>query len=255
MRKSRSVSLRVLGAVASLVAVGIVWACSSGGGAGSDGGAGRNCPGCTGANLACCDVGGIDQCLDVAVDVRHCGGCEMACDPLKANKCEGGACKCGFGAACGEGTTCCANELGTAQCADTQTHADHCGACGHACAEGETCQDGRCTCNGVTCGMNERCCGGTCIDITSTNAHCGGCGMACAAGQQCVGGQCTCVTDEGCATQGTRCCDGKCVNVCQDRMNCGACGHVCPPGLFGCVFGACPDEEDAGSPPEECFPF
>jgi hypothetical protein len=58
------------------------------------------------------------------------------------------------------------------------------------CATG-VCTDGACVftpvTDGTSCGVNpaDRCCAGTCVDVSSDAAHCGGCGAACLSGELC----------------------------------------------------------------------
>lgn len=75
---------------------------------------------------------------------------------------------------------------------------DDAGTCmpGALCPNAGECQLGACTAEGCvygpavdgsSCGaaLADRCCGGTCVDISSDPAHCGGCGSACVDGQEC----------------------------------------------------------------------
>ncbi len=84
---------------------------------------------------------------------------------------------------------------------DLQTDEANCGTCGNVCAQGATC------------------CGGTCVDTSSSNAHCGGCGMPCASGRTC--------------------CGGTCVDTRDDEANCGSCGTVCSGANVGCCNSGC----------------
>lgn len=75
---------------------------------------------------------------------------------------------------------------------------DGAGAClpGSLCPDAGECQFGACMAEGCVYGPSvdgspcgaaaaDRCCGGTCVDISSDPQHCGGCGSACADGQDC----------------------------------------------------------------------
>ncbi|MBA3821112.1 MAG: hypothetical protein H0X17_19665 [Deltaproteobacteria bacterium] len=64
------------------------------------------------------------------------------------------------------------------------------------CANPNPCRDVACVSNqcvttpradGASCGAGAaaRCCGGSCVDLTSDEANCGGCGQACATGRTC----------------------------------------------------------------------
>jgi hypothetical protein len=85
---------------------------------------------------------------------------------------------------------------------DPCTEADTCddaGTCqsGEVCPTEDPCQIGTCLGDGVcmyepaadgtSCGPApaDRCCGGTCVDISSDASNCGGCGIACAEGHAC----------------------------------------------------------------------
>lgn len=113
-------------------------------------------------------------------------------------------------------------------CVNTQTAADHCGACARTCAAGEHCRFGRCRGADSDCipDCQDRVCG---LD---------GCSSSCGRCPQCE--------------TGSRCCDGRCVqgNCCEDTDCAGGqtCGgsstpHLCsdpcgPESCFGCCNGA-----------------
>ncbi|WP_437288710.1 MXAN_6577-like cysteine-rich protein [Sorangium sp. So ce406] len=141
------------------------------------------------------------------------------------------------------------------QCVDTQTNAEHCGACGDACAEGEQCTDGRCEGGGgeggsggaggddgggeggvdmggpEECSEEETACGERCVNVQTDARNCGDCDVQCDAGKVCVEGDCACA-------DGLMECEGACVDVQSDRANCGGCGSSCAPTQL-CVEGAC----------------
>lgn len=81
------------------------------------------------------------------------------------------------------------------------------------------------------CGA-ETCCGGACVDLTSSLAHCGGCDLPCAFDESCEEGVCTPRCEEP-----TVWCTSACVVLEDDPDHCGACGRRCPTGL--CVDGRC----------------
>lgn len=72
-------------------------------------------------------------------------------------------------------------------CADLQTSAAHCGACGRACAAGETCTAGAC---GLACPTGQTACSGRCVDLNVAADNCGACGRTCIGGQWCTAGAC-----------------------------------------------------------------
>lgn len=150
------------------------------------------------------------------------------------------------GDACDDGDACTTGET-----------CDAAGACGggEACPSADPCQIGGCeggACvfspmsDGTSCGPTaaDRCCGGTCVDISSDGAHCGGCNTACTSGATCqsvavttacdpapadTSGRCTCTGNADCphgqicrtttpaanlcAPEGPRDCDGTYVDV------------------------------------------
>jgi hypothetical protein len=76
------------------------------------------------------------------------------------------------------------------------------------------------------------CCGGGCVDVTSTAAHCGGCGMACSnenATPTCVASRCvaTCAAGFGDCNGDART-DGCEIDLTRDKSHCGACATGCP---------------------------
>jgi expansin (peptidoglycan-binding protein) len=71
-------------------------------------------------------------------------------------------------------------------CADVQTDAANCGACGKACPTDRPCLGGMCQCPSGTTK-----CGEDCVDVQTDQANCGMCGTACMAGTPCLAGNCT----------------------------------------------------------------
>ena len=186
------------------------------------GSCGRSC----GDTETCC--GGV--CIDDRSDADHCGGCGLACggtdvccDGMCHDPAEPECQSCDM--SCLGGTECCQGS-----CVDYATDPNHCS------AEG--------TCPGATCGADQFCCAGGCVDEDPT--HCGGCDP-CEAGQLCCGGVCadptsaaTCgACDMQCTGTSTPdCCPGGCVDLATDRTSCGTCGNACPGGQ-DCVEGIC----------------
>lgn len=260
-----------------------------------------------GGSGTCCD----GQCLgDALSDVSNCGSCGRACGAgavCSRGSCLSDAgtfldCQ----QTCAPGSTCvqqrclrsdctganpgqvCGPFLqgaccGGASCADLRASNQNCGVCGRACRAGEFCNGGSCqptpTCSltndGTICpvaaGQLGLCCGGACVDSTSSGTNCGQCNARCGAGAVCLNGQCalpdagfsrcfgigsdqcppgtachaskcmplTCpagssggVCAFGVNNNGAGlCCLGRCVDPTQDPANCGACGRPCTNGL------------------------
>lgn len=109
--------------------------------------------GCGGLRQStCCEPrapGGLPYCANFDEDGADCGGCGLACDPARADRCEGGRCLCGPDATTqcsgAPGDTCCTDVLGAAGCTDLATDARSCGECGRGCGVGYRCVDGLCT--------------------------------------------------------------------------------------------------------------
>lgn len=91
-----------------------------------------------------------------------------------------------------------------------------------------TCADGGCTyvpaAEGSSCGAaaSLRCCGGNCVDISSTTQHCGGCGIACIAGYACesVAATTTCTGFTPANTSGRCTCNNLAVGTCPTGQIC-----------------------------------
>jgi hypothetical protein len=83
--------------------------------------------------------------------------------------------------------------------------------------------------------VNQRPCGGNCVEIFKDPFNCGGCNKACAPGEQCLAdaaGNAKCTTY--CAPGRTACAQTGggfiCENLSSDRFNCGSCNHPCLQG-------------------------
>ena len=113
-------------------------------------------------------------CVDTLSDPRHCGGCDVACDPL-GEMCEAGACalRPGF-SRCG------------AAVVDLDTDRENCGRCGVTCEGEELCREGQCVCANAA----ETSCGGVCVAVEIDRENCGRCGIACELGEACQAGSC-----------------------------------------------------------------
>lgn len=106
--------------------------------------------GCPGGTVCCPPrtSGSVPYCARLATDSGDCGGCGMACEAGRADRCDGGRCLCGEGSRrqC-DGTAadmCCSDLTGAFECVDTTTDRRHCGGCGNRCDPGLTCVDGEC---------------------------------------------------------------------------------------------------------------
>lgn len=154
----------------------------------------NNCGMCgkaCGAGALC--MGGVCSC---APGDLSCGGaCVAANDPKNCGQC--GVDCVALGQVC-SATGCSATCEGTAtncegSCADLQTDARNCGACGMACAPGQACSAGACACPVA----GQLACGGACVDTQTNPLNCGNCGVACASTEACMGGVCNVVMSGG----------------------------------------------------------
>jgi len=220
-----------------------------------------------------CDGDPSNGCeTDLRDGVGNCGACGQQCAApangtaaCRMGTCGLGTCTMGFGD--------CDNDPANGCETNTQSTANHCGACGMACAAGQVCNTGRCetpcprgltncggecvslaydpsncgrcgnTCpnNGLcgngtcvaTCGAGQVTCAGGCTNTQTDPNNCGACGTVCTAGQSCDMGVCRVV-----CVAGQQVCAGNCVNTSNDLLHCGACGNACGPGEQ-CMAGRC----------------
>lgn len=107
--------------------------------------------GCIGSiGSTCCvpeDGSGAATCADLARSREHCGGCNRACVPEQANRCDGARCVCGGERRACAGTEteqCCGDRFEVYGCVDVTVDRDHCGACGNRCGAGLRCEAGAC---------------------------------------------------------------------------------------------------------------
>jgi hypothetical protein len=175
---------------------------------------------------------------------------------VSSSVCINGSCcradyACGSQQCCEYGQTCCGSPPA---CADLETDANNCGACGKQCTQDQSCLFGVCVCRKscppgwvqdpdtcvcscpqgqVSCGLNDvccppgsGCCGGECTPL-DTPANCGACGKQCGLeGMICQSGQCVC------ASNTPDVCPSQCANLSDDSENCGICGLQCLPGQY-----------------------
>jgi hypothetical protein len=134
-----------------------------------------------------------DVCVDPAVSIDNCGGCDHGCS--SGQVCLAGQC----GTDCGGATRC-----GDA-CAFTARDPWNCGACGQVC-EG-VCRAGKCVPNAPGCAAGLTRCNLGCTDLDHDPANCGDCGVECPGISQCF-------VD---ASDQHKCCSGT------------LCGHECYP--------------------------
>lgn len=94
--------------------------------------------------------------VDLNTSFGRCGSCTHACDPMKADNCAAGQCRCGSNASCGSGLRC----VGGACICDTQS------GCSGCCSGGTTCVAGTSL---TACGSG----GSACANCSNQPAGCG----------------------------------------------------------------------------------
>ena len=72
-------------------------------------------------------------------------------------------------------------------CTSPKTDPDNCGGCGITCGENEACSGGFCL---EECRPGENVCDRECVDFRTDNTNCGGCGITCGEGEGCVESAC-----------------------------------------------------------------
>ena len=207
MMRLRALSVAVLVAASSVAACAKTNPVTPGLGGGGAGGATGN----GGAGGGTTDAVGAGGQLPVAT-TNGVGGATSA-GPVTTAGAGGG----GPAATVGSGAPSCApgQEMCGAQCVNTNTDPNNCGACGN-------------SCNGFSC------CNGQCTDTSADQNNCGACGAVCAPSQQCItdgwlinkcqSGQCKAVT--------TSCGRYRCDQATK------TCWHSCTPGAGDCFTGS-----------------
>ena len=119
---------------------------------------GNSPSGCAGIMRSmCCPPraeGDLHYCANLEEDGNDCGGCNDACSPAAADRCEAGRCICGDGRGPCEGTpasTCCSGAFAATECVDLRSDVRHCGGCDVRCRPSESCVEGVCTLGSATC--------------------------------------------------------------------------------------------------------
>lgn len=189
---------------------------------------------CT-SDFADCDGEVSNGCeTGITSDAVNCGRCGARCP---SGRCSGGTCVspcivgCPAGMVCVDaGTACGPCEAPTVACGSTcanlQTDARNCGACGNVCPSpsGATVRCVSGTCSVVACGVAHADCDGNaangCETDITTRTNCGTCGNACTGDLSCVGGACDCYN------LATMRCGDRCARP-GDPTNCGRCGNAC----------------------------
>jgi hypothetical protein len=201
---------------------------------GGEGTGGEPVEPCTGT-LADCDGRPGNGCeTDTAIDVEHCGRCDLPCaDADNAQPaCSAGAC----GIACDGWFADCDAAVANGCEVDTTADPDHCGGCGLPCPGAPNATP---TCELATCGFVCNVLQGDCdaqpgngceASLAVSNAHCGSCNQACPPGPNmtgnCSGGSCSYA-----CTPGSQNCDNNPQNGCeslQSNAHCGQCNNACP---------------------------
>lgn len=141
---------------------------------------------CAASDAGVTDGGGLDGSTCTAHETNCADGRDEDCDNL--TDCADPDCaaqRCDDHDACTTGETCTAGGCGRGTALVCNTPPSPCQ------AQNGTCTAGGCTypprADGTSCGAaaSDRCCTGTCINMTLNGTNCGGCGLSCATGQMC----------------------------------------------------------------------
>lgn len=144
--------------------------------------------------------------------------CEAQCVDTRTDEDHCGAC----GNACSAELSCCGG-----QCLDLSVSDEHCGECGNMCVGGSFCEASACRCPDEI----PLSCGETCIDPATNADHCGACDNVCQSIEDCVDSTCRCKPENTCGA------NDECVDLLTSAQHCGECDHACPSGE--CTGGVC----------------
>jgi hypothetical protein len=181
--------------------------------AGTDGGGGTRETNC--ADGMDDDLDGMRDCADPDCNAQSCNDGD-AC--TVGDVCSAGACMRGTPKQCTMPPSPCQQSVGSCEAGT--------GRCVHAPLA-----------DGTSCGSRpaERCCGGTCVNITLVTNHCGGCGLTCASGQLCQSiNQSSCAMEP--ADTSGRCSCGP-GSPCPMGQTCGTSGYCVPMAAAQCAPG------------------
>ncbi len=110
---------------------------------------------------------GERYCANLSTGVTDCGECGRACDARRADRCDGGECRCGADRdpCAGTADSVCCQVGADIGCVDTTSDLFNCGGCNNLCPSGERCEESTCTSGAACpggCAPDETCCDGTC---------------------------------------------------------------------------------------------
>jgi len=235
--------------------------------------------GCSGTSITCNDDSGVCGANRACNGTSSCTvtypGSSTSCNDGNActynDDCNGsGGCS-GTSITCNDDSgTCGANRScnGTSSCTVNYPGGGTSCSDGNACTVNDSCNgSGSCVgggsaSDGTSCGPNpaNRCCGGSCRNLTNDVNHCGGCGLSCHPGQQCQDVSTTPLCSSSPANTSGRCTCAGATSQCPNNTNeVGSDGQVCrtftpynnvcsPVSNAGCApgqvdvnIGSCPD--------------
>lgn len=201
--------------------------------------------------FADCNHSPDDGCeANLAKDIDHCGGCDVACSASGTTDraCNDGVCN----VVCDITHADCDKDGSDGCEVDLKRDTANCGACNAACSAAGTtqtaCIAGVCSpsCDATHADCDKDGKNGCEVDLQADPDHCGGCGAACSGAgtttRACVAGVCTPTCDAAhadCDEDGKTGCE---VDVVTDPDHCGTCATSCSPQNVKarlCVAGAC----------------
>lgn len=204
---------------------------------------------CNAATGTCFCPPGLFDC-----DGSLANGCESSDSSCggRADTCPNGVCRCGSGAVCSAGSSCCSGA-----CVNRQTSTTHCGVCGNGCGPNSTCEGGICGCMApfLDCDMSQNALPGPdngCEVNSTTATRCDQCGgPTCTAPDVCrADGTCGCPSGfldcdgfPGCeadiALVGPNCNGNADACDASGRCRCGASAACGTSNRNGCCGGFC----------------